>query len=441
MSGTSTGVGEFPDDQDVCRLFRLDRDAIRCPSPYFARLRAEQPVRWVDEAEAFVVTRHEDILEVLRQPDRFSSALATGPVLDRQMADGITALLDEGGGGIEDVLHRVNRGRTRVLLSADPPVHQRQRNLVNRAFTVRRVRESEDGIRRIAESLADDFTGEREVELVSRFAVPLPLSVIADRIGVPRADMAEFKRWSDDFTVAVGNHQLTPEDLRDMLSSQAEFFEYFEARVVERRRRPTDDLLSEIANARLADGDELSMPELLGMLSQFLVAGNETTTKLLASAVRMMGESPLLVEQLRESRALIEPFLEEVLRLEAPVQGLYRVAVSDSVLGGQPIPAGAALWLAYASGNRDDALYDAPDELRLDRENLRQHLSFGFGEHYCLGAPLARAEARIGIEVLLDRLGTIDLAARNEFELENSYVLRGLRELWLTLDPSTPRGE
>ena len=430
----AAGAGEPASDHE--RLFRLDQDAVRCPYPIFEQLREAAPVVWVDDIESFVVTRYEDVAHVLRHPEAFSSRMATGPVLARQMAEGIQTLAGRSGDGIESVLRRVNRGRTKVLLSADPPLHRRQRNLVNRAFTQRRVRESEGVIRSIAEGLVDGFEASGPVEFVTRFAVPLPLSVIADRLGVPRSDMADFKRWSDHFTVAIGNHQLGQDQLRSMLVSQAEFFSYFEALVEQRRREPEQDLLSELATARLPDGDALELPEILGMLNQFLVAGNETTTKLLAFSLRRLAEDPELAARLRSEPDLVEPFVEEMLRLEAPVQGLYRVAVEDCEVGGTAIPAGASLWLAYASANHDDAVFDRPDDLDMERGFSQPHLAFGFGEHFCLGAALARAEARIGISVLLERMSDIGLDEGNRFEFESSYALHGLKELWLRFTPA-----
>jgi cytochrome P450 len=288
----------------------------------------------------------------------------------------------------------------------------------------------------LAEALVDGFVREGRVELVGRFAVPFPLSVIADRLGVPRSDMGDFKRWSDDFTVAIGNHQLGPDELKAMLVSQAEFFSYFDDMVEKRRKEPADDLLSELANARLADGDELERPELLGMLNQFLVAGNETTTKLLAFAARRLAQDPALADRLRSDNSLIEPFVEEMVRLEAPVQGLYRLAVADTTVGGVAIPEGASLWLAYASANHDESAFGDPDDVDLERGYSQPHLAFGFGEHFCLGAALARAEARIGISVLLERMTDIRLDDANRFEFESSYALHGLRELWLTFTPT-----
>jgi cytochrome P450 len=266
-----------------------------------------------------------------------------------------------------------------------------------------------------------------QVEFVHDFAIPLPLSVIADRLGVPRERMPDFKRWSDDFTMAIGNHQLSQEQVRSMLMSQGEFFAYFEPLVEERRLEPCDDLLSELANAKLADGDELSMAEILSMLNQFLVAGNETTTKLLTFAVKRLASEPDLADRLRADTGLVEPFVEEMLRLEAPVQGLYRQAVEKCEIAGTAIPAGAFLWLVYASANHDDAAFDCPEALDLGRAVSRPHLSFGFGEHFCLGAALARAEARISIGVVLDKLRDVRLHDGNTFEYEPSYALHGLK--------------
>ena len=414
------------------RLFGLEADALACPYPIFAQMRSAEPVVWVDAIEAFAVTRYEDVAFVLRHPEDFSSSLATGPVLARQMAGGIAALAADGDSALQDILQRVKRGRTPVLLSADPPLHRRQRNLVNRAFTQRRVRVYEAMIQTLAKDLVSGFACDGEVEVVSRFAVPLPLSVIADRLGVPRADMAEFKRWSDDFTVAIGNHRLSPEELRAMLVSQAEFYEYFDAMVQQRRRDPGDDLLSELANARLEDGDMLELPELLGMVNQFLVAGNETTTKLLTFCVKRLAEEPRLADRLRLDPDSLGGFVEEMLRLEAPVQGLFRRAVRDVTLAGVAVPEGASLWLAYASANHDDSAFEQPEVLDVERDFSQPHLAFGFGEHFCLGAALARAEARVGLRVLLDALSDISLHPKNSFEHEDSYVLHGLKELWIT---------
>jgi cytochrome P450 len=412
-------------------LFDLDPEAVRCPHLVFERLRREAPVVWSEQIEAFVVTRHDDIVDVLHHPERFSSRLATGPVLARQMVTTFAELAaaDPDIAGL--LAGQRAYARTPVLLNADPPLHGRQRSLVSRAFTPRKVQRREAAIGVIAEGLIDRFAGDGHVELVRQFAVPLPLTVIADALGVPAEHMDDFKRWSDDFVAGIGNHLLGHDVLARLLRTQAEFYAYFEQQIEDRRRDPRDDLVSDIVAARV-DGEALGTGEMLGMFAQFLVAGNETTTKLIASTMLHLARRPGLADELRRDPERVGPFVEEVLRLDAPVQGLYRLATEDIEVGGVAVPAGSSLWLVYASANRDEAHFAEPDECRPGRGGTSPHLSFGLGEHFCLGASLARAEARIGVQQLLARARDIRLAEpASAPEYEESYVLRGVKELAL----------
>lgn len=417
-------------------LFALDPDAVRCPHLALAGLRAEAAPLWIEEIEAFAVTRYDDIVHVNRHPELFSSRAATGPVLARQMAETVGALVAEDAEVRGIITERAARGSTAVLLNADPPLHSRQRKLVNRSFTMRSARAREDEIRRLADELIDAFPEDGEVDLVTALGVPLPLAVIADALGVPRDRMPDFKRWSDDFVVAIGNHNLSKADLRSMLLSQSEFFSYFSDQIADRRVNPVDDVVTEVVQTRL-DGEELTEAEMLGMFSQFLVAGNETTTKLICSAVLHLATHPELADRLRSEPGSITDFVEEMLRLEAPVQGLFRVADEDTEVGGVAVPAGAALWLVYAAGNRDEAAFPSPDECVLGRDSRVPHLAFGTGEHFCLGASLARVEARVALERLLGRFATIEvLTDPAELAYEPSYVLHGLAHLPLRLTAS-----
>ena len=419
-----------PTSNILAPLFELQPDAVRCPYPYFERVREEAPVTWVEELGCFAVTRHADALEVLRHPEVFSSRAPTGPrVMNETMA-----LLQELFQERED-LHSVliegaMAGQLAVLLTADPPAHDRQRALVSRAFTPRRVRSLEPRIRAIADELIDAFVDRGSCEFISEFAVGLPLTVIAEALGVPDGDMQAFKAWSDAFVVAIGNHHLTKERLAEMLQSQVAFGHYFTAKIEERRAEPRDDLISDVVHARIDGTEPLSTAEMLGMFSQFLVAGNETTTKLLGSAMLLLLQEPGVLERVRADRSLIPGMVEEALRLEAPVQGLFRLANHDTELGGTPIPSGSSLWVVYAAANRDGSVFDCPGALEPARED-KTHLSFGHGVHFCLGAALSRAEARIAFEALFDRLDDIRLAAGNPLDYEESYVLHGLRELHL----------
>ncbi len=421
--------------EELGSVFGLEPEALRCPYPHFDRARAERPVVFVPDIECWLVTRYADIVQVARDPHTFSSLVPTGPVLARQQLEGVMALLtDEPELGARA---RPSAG-TRVLINANPPEHGRQRRLVNRAFTPPKVKVLEPRIREVAHELVDAFVAEGEAEIVSGYAVPLPLTIIAECLGVADDDLPKFKRWSDDLTGLIGNHSMSREQTRSLLLSQREFFLYFGERVAERRAEPRQDLISDLVEAEI-DEVPLTDDEILGMLSQFLVAGNETTTKLIASAVRILLEQPDRAASLRQDPSGIPAFVEEVLRLEPPVQGLYRTATTDTEVGGVPIKAGEHLLLMYAAGNRDAERFAAPDCVDPDRPGLMSHLSFGHGEHFCVGSALARAEGRIAIEVLLERLadlrpaGGVDLA---RLEYEPSYVLHGIKELRVAVTPA-----
>ncbi len=417
---------------DPQRLFDLDPDHIRCPYPIYTRLRAESPVHYLDETGCYVVSRHADVQHVLRNPDLFSSRMPTGPHSVSELGRIMGELAAEDEELAKLIEGSYLRGRTPVLQNADPPLHTRQRALVNRAFSPPRVKQLEDPIRDICERLVDAFIDRGEVELVHEFGVPLPLTVIALALGVPDSELATFKRWSDDFVVLVGNHKPPKDRIADYVRSRYEFGEYFAAKVEERRADPQDDLVSDLVQARI-DGEALSMNEMLGMFSQFLVAGNETTTKHICSTILLLLERPEAMAKVRGDMTLIPNLVEESLRFDSPVQGLYRTATADTKVGDVPIAEGSHVMVLYASANRDDEAFTCPEAFDVDRPNAKANVAFGIGPHFCLGAPLARTESKIALEVLLTRLDDIALApGRNRFEYEPTYVLHGLKELHLT---------
>lgn len=420
-------------------LIARDQDLIACPYPTFADVREAGGVVYSDPLGAWIVTRYDDVRAILRDTERFSSLSPTGPqAAGASLLAGIAELTKDP--AMVSVLGSVSmtRGRAAVLLNADPPDHRRQRRLVNPAFRPDRIREFEPLIETTASTLMDDVVDELrtagEVDIVARFAVGVPMTIIAHALGVPDHDLGTFKRWSDDIVMPVGNHDPDVEQVRGFLISTKEFNEYFLERIAERRRQPTNDILSDIANA-VIDGEELSDDEQLGMLTQFLVAGNETTTKLITNIVRHLAEASEVAGRVREDRSLVEPLVEEMLRIEAPVGGLFRQAKTDVVVNGTEIPAGQHVWLLFASANRDECRFADPDVVNIDRPNLREHLAFGNGEHFCPGAGLARAEARIATNVVLDRLDAISLSPSNDYRYGDSFVLRGLERLVVRARP------
>jgi cytochrome P450 len=423
----------------VDALIARDQSAIACPYPIFSEIRSVGGVVFSEALGAWLVTRYDDVRAILRDTERFSSLFPTGPQAGGQsLMNGIMELMKDP--EMAAVLGSVSmtRGRAAVLLNADPPDHRRQRKLVNPAFRPDRLRRFEPLIRATAQSLMDDvkeaLRRDGEVDIVAAFAVGLPMTIIAHALGVPDHDLATFKRWSDDLVMPVGNHDPSVDQVKGFVLSTKAFNEYFLARIAERKVQPTDDILSDIANA-VIDGEELTDDEQLGMLTQFLVAGNETTTKLITNIVRQLAESPELQTRVRNDRSLVEPLVEEMLRIEAPVGGLFRQTKVDVEINGTAIPAGQHLWLLFASANRDECRFAEPDVVDVDRSNAKEHLAFGNGEHFCPGAGLARAEARIATEVVLDRLADLRLSPDNDYRYGDSFVLRGLERLVVTASP------
>jgi cytochrome P450 len=413
----------------------FDAQIQQAPQPYYARMRAEQPVFRVDNG-MFVLARYQDCLDALRRPKVFASGF-TGPGTPGSAS---TA------GGDPELAAIIAEGYPAVatLLVADPPAHTRFRKLVGRAFTPRRVQDLIPEIERLADGLIDGFVEDGRVEIVSQFAVPLPVRLIAHALGVSPDRHADFKRWSDDSIAAIGA-RLSRERTLETARGVVEFQHFFAAELEERRAHPRDDILSDLVHARIEDpeADEdttpLTMPEMLSILQQLLVAGNETTTKLIAEACRMLIDNPAATERIRENPRLIPNVVEEALRLATPTQGMFRRVTEDVVVGDVAIPKGSMCVLMYASANRDDAEFDAGDEFDPERSNAKEHLAFGKGIHYCLGASFARAEGAVALDRILTRLPDLRYGPGNEFEYEPSFILRGLKCLDLEFTPGARR--
>jgi len=259
----------------------------------------------------------------------------------------------------------------------------------------------------------------------------LPLSVIADQLGVPRADLPKFKRWTDGFTAQLSG-LATGEDAREAVRRIVEFQGYFAARIEEAKRAPREDILSDLVRARVDGERPLDLPETLSILQQLLVAGNETTASAIAEGLLLLIRHPEQLRLVREDPSLVPNLVEEVLRLATPTASMWRKAKRDVQLGGVAIPAGSMLLLRFASANRDETRFADPDRFDVRRANASEHLAFGHGIHFCIGASLARKEMRIAFRALLDRFDALRLAAgRPEPSYKPSVLLRGLGELHL----------
>jgi cytochrome P450 len=320
------------------------------------------------------------------------------------------------------------------MVTNDPPSHTRYRKMVDYAFTPKRVRVLKPSMDEIVNMLIDGFIDRGRVELIHEFAVPVPLYVIADQLGVPRDDAPKFKIWSDASVAPLGL-MLTDDEWIDSATKLLEFQRYFVAALDERRQNPRDDLLSALLEVRDDEGKPLDNGELLSIISQVLVAGNETTTNSIAAGMTLLIDNPDQQKMLRDDASRIPTFVEETLRLESAVQGLFRVVKQDTELGGYAIPQGARVMLRYAAANRDAAKFGCPHQLDVERSNAGAHLAFGAGIHHCLGAQLARYEMIAAFQAILARMDNLAYApSGNSFQHHPHLCLRGLKELWITFD-------
>jgi cytochrome P450 len=421
-------------DAGIQRLMKLDPRALEDPYAVFAELRESEPVHFSEAMGAWVLTRYDDVRDVLLDTARFSSRSSPGPP-SPELAATVLALAKEEPqiGEWAASLHSLNE--LGVLITADPPEHGRQRRLVNLVFRRSRLHAMAPLLERVVDGLIDGFAERGRVEFVSEFAIGLPMTIIAHALGVEDGDLDRFKWWSDSILLPVGNRSLSPAEVRRNLEASVEFNEYFAVKLEDRRKVPRNDLLSDVANAEL-DAERLTEAEQLGMLSQFLLAGNETTTKVVTNIARNLAEHPDVQRRVREDRSLVEPVIEESLRLNAPVLGLYRQATRDVELGGEKIAAGDFVWVLYAAANRDPSHFPEPDRFDPSRPNAAEHFTFGHGEHYCIGSGLARVELDVAVNRILDRIEDIAIdEERNRFEHMRSYILNGLTELHLRFRP------
>ncbi len=329
-----------------------------------------------------------------------------------------------------------------TLLSGDPPAHTRFRSLVNRSLSPKRIAKWEPAIRSVVDDLIDDFIDTGKVELVSQFAQQVPLIAIAMVLGVPPEDREKYKDWSIR-TVKTLAGRLTREDALDAARATRDLRNYLEDRVEAARLHPEDNVIGDLVNAHMladVDGDEakyrpLDTPEIVSILQQLLVAGQETVNYLIGSLTMRLVENPAELERIKRDPSLVPALVEEGVRVESPIQALGRFCVNDTEVGDVTIPAGSRVVILYGSANRDVCRFAAADQLDIDRKNIREHVGFGAGPHYCVGSALARMESRIAFEQLLSRTKNLRFAeGRNDFTHKYNFIFRALNELHIEFD-------
>jgi cytochrome P450 len=370
------------------------------PYPFYARLRARSPVPY-----EVVVTQGQE-------PLPFHAFL--------KYADIVAALRD-----VETFSSRVRAVKPYFpMIQDDPPRHTHLRRRVSKAFTPKRVAELEPSIADVARELADEM-GKGRVELMGSYAIPLPLRVIARIIGIPDRDYVRFRRWS---TAILSNATMAP---AERVAQMAELDAYLRAQIAAPRPSGAEDLIAAILETEV-DGERLPEQDVLGLLYLILVAGNETTVNLLGNMIGILADRPELWRRAREDRALVDPIIAEALRFESPVQRLTRVTTRPVEVSGVPIPEGRLVGLYYGSANRDPEVFEDPDTFRVDRPPA-EHLAFGQGAHFSLGAPLARVEARVTLNLLLDRFPTLERGAERAVRQTAMAVSYGYERLPLVL--------
>ena len=386
----------------------LDPEFRANPYPHFVKLLDGPPRQLNTFTPVTLIARYADVAEVLHDHQRFTVRRPEMPVRGRiNVFDGAP-----------------------TILTADPPVHTRLRKLVSKAFTPRRVRELEPRIREITGELLSSLADKAEVEAMAAIANPLPVIVIAELLGVSAADHAQFKRWSNDLITSFGQDMGTGPSVAGLAAKEA-LRGYLAEAIKKRRAHPASDLISALVAAR-DESDALSESELLAFVVLLLLAGNETTTNLIGNGLLALCRYPGQQRRLRENRALIPTAIEEMLRYDPPVQMTVRIPTATVNIGGGEIHQGSLAFVLLAAANRDPAQFRKPELFEVAREP-NNHVAFGEGIHFCLGAPLARLEGAIAIESMLDQFPQLRLANPDaKLEYRGSMALRGLSKLPLS---------
>lgn len=403
----------------------LEPQTVQCPYAWYQALRAEAPVHFVPSRGMWFVTSHELCTEAAINHEVFSSAFGLPQMPPPEsVATEIAAIQAEGWPPVP------------TLLTADPPEHHYYRRMVAKAFTPRLIAEHEPEIRQIARDVAAAIPAGEPVEFVSGFAAPMPLRVIARVLNVSADRTDDFKRWSDQFTASVGA-VLEPDAAVEQARENLAYQKYFAAELDDRRANPRDDLLSGLVAAPSAEEDDepLSTAACLSVIQQLLIAGNETTTKLLSGLLHQLTAEPRWWEWFRADPAgRSAALVEEGLRFLTPVQSMFRITTTETQLGDTTLPPGALVVLTFGSANRDGAQFDRPEEFDPQRSDAKAHLSFGTGIHACPGSRLARMESQIALEELAARFTSVSFADGNDFAYEPSFMLRGLHRLSLVFE-------
>lgn len=408
-----------------------DQSLIPDPYPYFDYLRSQCPVHPATPHGVLAVTGHSEALAAYKDP-AFSSCVAVAgpfpPLPFTPEGHDISAQIAE---------HRSAIPMAEHIVTMDAADHVKTRGLLNKLITPKRLSENEEFMWRLVDQQIDKFIERGSCEFMEDYAKPLSMLVIADLLGVPVEDHGEFRaKLANELVGDLGEADTVAHNPLIWLENK------FDCYITDRRSAPRDDVLTELAAATYPDGSTPSVGEVVKLATFLFAAGMETTTKLLSTGMRVIAERPEIQQQLRDNRGMIPAFLEEALRMESPVKSHFRLARTNTRIGDIDIPAGTIIMLLPGASNRDPRKFLEPHQFRHDRRNVREHVAFGRGAHSCPGAPLARAEARISMNRLLDRMTDISISAAHHgpagnrhYEYDPTFIMRGLSALHLQFRP------
>lgn len=421
-------------DFDAIDFFR-DPSMVADPYPYFDWFREQCPVRREQHHDVVMITGYDEAVAVYNDLDHFSSCTSvTGPFPGFPVpleGDDITPIIEQ----YRDTLPFCDQ-----LPTLDPPVHTNHRALLMRLITPKRLKENEEFMWRLADRQIDTFFSRGSCEFISEFAAPFAMLVIADLLGVPEDEHAKF----EEALLKKGHSALGSTGEDTLAHSPLDYlYQQFSGYVEDRRKNPRQDVLTGMATATFPDGSIPEVMDVVRVASNLFAAGQETTVRLLSTALKLLAEDKELQALLRRERDLIPNFVEECLRIESPVKGDFRLSKVPVNVGGVDLPAGTTVMVLNGAANRDPRRFEGPGEFDVRRANARQHMAFGRGVHTCPGAPLARAEAAVSLARLLDRTSDISIseahhgpAGARRYDYVPTFILRGLTRLHLEFTPS-----
>lgn len=407
-----------------------DADVAQDPYEYWEYLRSQGPVFREPHHGVVAVTGYQEVHAAFKDVDSFSAVNAIGgpfpPLPFTPDGDDISDQIEA---------HRHEFPIFEHMVVMDPPEHEKARSLLSRLLTPRRLQENKDYIWQLADRQFDEFIANGQCEFLSEYAKPFATLAIADLLGVPDEDRAEIRR-----NLGAGNApgaRVGALDHEPVGSNPLQYLDdLFSGYITDRRRQPRQDVLTGLATATYPDGSTPPLLEVVRPATFLFAAGQETVTKLLSSAVQILGDDPELQARLRSDRNLIGTFIEEALRMQSPTKVDFRLARKTTTLGGVHIPAGTVIMLCLGAANRDPRKFENPNDFQVDRKNVREHIAFGRGIHTCAGAPLARVEGQITINRLLDRTHDFTISeakhgspTNRQYRYEPTFLLRGLTEL------------